>query len=123
MFNSLYLKSGLLLLTVPPAQVKLTREPREFRAGERGRIICESSSSNPPAQMSWFKDGAALEGANNSTKRGLHGGWISVIELELDLTEKMNGSTYTCEARNVQMQRASLDAITLIVLCKLKMFF
>lgn len=68
--------------------------------------------------MSWFKKGMTIEGTRNGTKIGLHGGFVSTVELSLDLTEDMNGDIYTCEARNVQMQRASLDAETLNILCK-----
>ncbi|XP_015599513.1 nephrin isoform X4 [Cephus cinctus] len=108
----------LLKVNFAPDQVKISREPKEFRAGQVGRIICESSSSNPPAEMSWWKSGIPIEGIKNSTKSGLHGGYLSSVELTLDLTEDMNGDLYTCQARNAEMERSIHDATTLNILYK-----
>ncbi|XP_034948910.1 nephrin-like isoform X2 [Chelonus insularis] len=111
-------KKFVLKVNFPPAQVKITREPEEFRAGENGKLICESSSSNPAAEMSWWKSGIAVEGTKNTTRIGLHGGFVSTVELQLYLTEDMNEELYTCQARNAAMQRTTHDATTLNVLFK-----
>lgn len=103
---------------VPPERVKINREPQDFHAGQEGRLICESSSSNPAAEMSWWKNGIPVSGTRNSTKPGLHGGYLSSVELALDLTEDMNGEVYTCEAKNTELGRSSHDATTLDVLCE-----
>lgn len=103
---------------VPPDQVKITRDPKEFRSGETGRIICESGSSNPPAEMSWWKQGIPVPESRNSTKPGLHGGFVSSVEITLEFKEKMNGEVYTCQARNAALERAIHDATTLVILCK-----
>ncbi|XP_076375305.1 sticks and stones isoform X2 [Megalopta genalis] len=107
-----------LKVNFPPDKVKITREPQDLHAGEEGRIICESSSSNPPAEMSWWKGGIPVQGTKNGTKPGLHGGFLSFVELALDVTEEMNGEVYTCQARNNQMERSIHDATTLDVLYK-----
>ncbi|XP_025601953.1 nephrin isoform X2 [Athalia rosae] len=107
-----------LKVNFPPDQVRITREPKEFRAGQIGRIICESSSSNPPAEMSWWKHGIPVPVTNNSTNTGLNGGFVSSVELSLELTEKMNGDLYTCQARNAALERAIHDATTLTVFYK-----
>lgn len=104
--------------TVPPDRVKITRDPQDFHAGQEGRIICESSSSNPAAEMSWWKNGIPVAGTRNSTKPGLHGGFISSVELTLDLSEEMNGEVYTCEAKNTELSRSIHDATILDILCK-----
>ncbi|XP_046619486.1 nephrin isoform X3 [Neodiprion virginianus] len=111
---------GLLQLKVnfPPDQVKITRVPNEFRAGELGQLICESSSSNPPAEMSWWKQGIPVPETHNDTKPGLHGGYLSSVELSLQLNEKMNGEVYTCQARNAILQSAVHDATTLTIAYK-----
>lgn len=114
-------KKIILKVNFPPAQVKITRDPKEFRAGETGRLICESSSSNPAAEMSWWKAGIAVEGTKNTTRIGLHGGYVSTVDLQLQLTENMNSEVYTCEARNSKMQRSTHDATTLNILCKSSM--
>lgn len=103
---------------VPPERVKINREPQDFHAGQEGRIICESSSSNPVAEMSWWKNGIPVSGTRNGTKPGLHGGFLSFVELALDLTEDMNGEVYTCEAKNTELGRSIHDATTLDVLCE-----
>ncbi|XP_015186948.1 PREDICTED: nephrin isoform X3 [Polistes dominula] len=112
------MKTLILRVNFPPEKVKITREPQDFHAGQEGRIICESSSSNPAAEMSWWKGGISVPSTKNGTKAGLHGGFLSYVELALDLTEDMNLEVYTCQARNAQMERSIHDAITLHVLYK-----
>ncbi|XP_017758682.1 PREDICTED: nephrin [Eufriesea mexicana] len=112
------LKVLVLKINFPPEKVKITREPQNLHAGQEGRIICESSSSNPAAEMSWWKGGIPVQGTKNGTKPGLHGGFLSFVELTLDVTEEMNGELYTCQARNNQMDRSIHDATTLDVLYK-----
>ncbi|XP_034175874.1 sticks and stones isoform X1 [Osmia lignaria lignaria] len=108
----------VLKVNFPPEKVKITREPQNLHAGQEGRIICESSSSNPAAEMSWWRGGIPVQGTKNGTKPGLHGGFLSFVELALDVTEEMNGEVYTCQARNNQMERSIHDATTLDVLYK-----
>ena len=98
--------------------MKITTDPKEFEAGKSGKLICESSISNPAAEMSWWKSGIAVEGTRNSTKPGLHGGYVSTVELPLDFTESMNNEVYTCQARNAAMERSIHDAVTLNIRCK-----
>ncbi|XP_018404360.1 PREDICTED: nephrin-like [Cyphomyrmex costatus] len=112
------LKVLVLKVYFPPERVKINREPQDFHAGQEGHLICESSSSNPAAEMSWWKNGIPVPGTRNSTKPGLHGGYLSSVELTLDLTEDMNGEVYTCEAKNAELGRSSHDATTLDVLYK-----
>jgi len=49
-------------LSVAPETVKIRIEPEELRPGMEAAIICDSSSSNPPAKLSWWKDGIPIEG-------------------------------------------------------------
>lgn len=81
-------------------------------------MICDSSSSNPPAKLAWWREGIPVPGLFNSTKPGLHGGTVSSIELKLNISEQLNGIVYTCSARNEALERSVHDAITLEVLCK-----
>ncbi|XP_011493935.1 PREDICTED: nephrin-like [Ceratosolen solmsi marchali] len=101
-----------------PEMVKLSSHPAAFRAGESGRLVCESTSSNPAAEMSWWKSGSPVIGTTNSTKDGLYGGYISMVELVLDLTEDMNGEEYTCQAKNPEIDRSVHDTTTLNILYK-----
>ncbi|XP_012277554.1 nephrin isoform X2 [Orussus abietinus] len=115
----------VLNVNFSPDKVTITRYPEEFRAGQMGRLLCESSSSNPPAVMSLWKSGHLVMSSGNSvpalqntTKSGLHNGYVSSVELTLQLTENMNNDVYTCEAKNPRTQRAVLDGVTLNILYK-----
>jgi len=81
-------------------------------------LTCDSSSSNPEARLSWWREGIPVQGITNVTKPGLHGGKVSSIVLTLDITPELNGIVYTCQATNEALQRSVHDAITLEVLCK-----
>lgn len=95
----------------------MRKEPAELKPGQIATLTCESSSSNPPAKLSWWKEGIPVGGAINTTKPGLHGGVISTIELKVNVTPEINGVVYTCQATNAPLQRSVHDAFTLDVLC------
>lgn len=98
--------------------MKIRRDPPELKPHELATLTCDSSSSNPPARLSWWREGIPVQGLFNTTKAGLHGGKISTIELKLNITKELNGIVYTCQATNEALQRSVHDAITLQVLCK-----
>jgi len=56
------ISTGVCALSVAPETVKIRIEPEELRPGMEAAIICDSSSSNPPAKLSWWKDGIPIEG-------------------------------------------------------------
>lgn len=105
--------------------MKITRKPKKFKPGRKGNLTCESSSSNPPARLSWWRgrDGVPVPGISNETRPGLYGGTMSVNVLELNITEEMNGQVYTCQATNEVLQRSVYDAITVEVMCKYSFLF
>lgn len=47
---------------VAPETVKIRVEPDELKHGVEATLICDSSSSNPPSKVSWWKDGIPVEG-------------------------------------------------------------
>nr|CAH7753210.1 unnamed protein product [Callosobruchus chinensis] len=102
----------------PPDHTQIRQEPAELKPGEEATLICDSSSSNPPAKLSWWREGIPVQGKLNGTKPGLHGGTVSTIEMKLNVTEEMNGIVYTCQATNEALERSVHDAITLQVLYK-----
>lgn len=99
--------------------MKIRRDPPVLKPNEQAVLTCDSSSSNPPARLSWWREGIPVQGLYNTTKPGLHGGKISTIELKLNITEELNGIVYTCQATNEALKRSVHDAVTLQVLCKL----
>ncbi|XP_060520055.1 nephrin isoform X3 [Cylas formicarius] len=102
----------------PPETLKIRQEPPELKPNVEATLICDSSSSNPPAKLSWWREGIPVEGYQNSSKPGLHGGTVSTIEMKINVTEEMNGVVYTCQAHNEALQRAVHDSVTLQVLYK-----
>ncbi|CAB0042243.1 unnamed protein product, partial [Trichogramma brassicae] len=111
-------QSAVLNVNFLPDTVKISTIPKDFKAGERGRLLCESTSSNPKAEMSWWKAGSPVLGTNTSSKAGLYGGIISQVELALDLTEDMNGEEYTCQAKISDIDRSVHDTTKLNILYK-----
>jgi hypothetical protein len=103
---------------VPPDHVVIRKDPPELKTGTMATLTCDSSSSNPEARLSWWREGIPVQGVTNITKPGLHGGKVSSIVLSLDITPELNGIVYTCQATNEALQRSVHDAITLEVLCK-----
>lgn len=106
------------LLLVAPETVKIRKDPAELKPNEDATLTCDSSSSNPPAKLSWWREGIPVQGLPNTIKPGLHGGKVSSIELKLNVTEQLNGIVYTCQATNDALERSVHDAITLQILCK-----
>ncbi|KAK9509902.1 hypothetical protein O3M35_004793 [Rhynocoris fuscipes] len=103
----------------PPEHVRIRKEPEELRAGTIATLTCDGSSSNPPAEMSWWRDGISVtEGITNTSKPGLHGGVVSSIQLRLNVTPEIDGDMYTCQASNTALQRSVHEAITMSVLYK-----
>ncbi|KAH1018792.1 hypothetical protein HUJ05_006493 [Dendroctonus ponderosae] len=102
----------------PPETVRIRQEPAELKPNEEATLICDSSSSNPPATLTWWREGIPVQGYQNYSKQGLHGGTVSTIELKVNVSEEMNGIQYACQAQNEALQRSAHDSISLQVLYK-----
>uniref|UniRef100_A0A1A9VXK2 Nephrin n=1 Tax=Glossina austeni TaxID=7395 RepID=A0A1A9VXK2_GLOAU len=98
-------ESTTLSVHFAPETVKIRIEPEELKPGIEATIICDSSSSNPPAKLSWWKDGIPIQGINNTSKPGLWGGTVSTLEFKVNITQEMNGIVYTCQSANEALQR------------------
>lgn len=103
---------------VAPENVKIRVEPEELVPGIEATMTCDSSSSNPPATITWWKDGIPVEGINNTSKSGLWGGTVSSLDLKINVTQDMNDIVYTCQSNNEALSRSVHEAIKLQVLCK-----
>nr|XP_040233680.2 nephrin isoform X1 [Anopheles coluzzii]XP_049464367.1 nephrin isoform X1 [Anopheles coluzzii]XP_049464368.1 nephrin isoform X1 [Anopheles coluzzii] len=108
--------SRTLAVNFPPETVKIKIIPPELKPGIEATLICDSSSSNPPATISWWRDGIAVDGMNNSSKPGLWGGTVSSLELKVNISQDMDGNVYTCQSANEALQRNVHEAIKLQVL-------
>ncbi|XP_053676889.1 nephrin-like [Anopheles nili] len=109
-------ETKVLTVHFAPETAKIRIEPSELRPGIEATLICDSSSSNPPAKLSWRYDGTILEGSNNASKPGLWGGTVSSLELKLNVTQEMDGQAYTCQSTNEMLQRSINVAVSLPVL-------
>ncbi|KAL4706177.1 hypothetical protein ACJJTC_015045, partial [Scirpophaga incertulas] len=99
-----------------PEAVKVRSEPAELKPGTEATLFCDAASSNPPATLSWWRDGIPVQGQPMQLKKGLHGGTVSTIELKLNISKDLNGAVYTCQATNEALQRSVHDALSLKVL-------
>ncbi|XP_058123350.1 nephrin-like [Anopheles ziemanni] len=110
------LETKVLTVHFAPETAKIRIEPNELRPGTEATLICDSSSSNPPAKISWRHEGTVLEGSNNMSKPGLWGGTVSSQELKLNITKDMDGHAYICQSTNEVLQRSINVAVNLQVL-------
>ncbi|RZF33955.1 hypothetical protein LSTR_LSTR010438 [Laodelphax striatellus] len=113
-------ESVTLSVHYPPERVQIRKDPEELRSNSSATLICDASSSNPPAVMSWWREGIPVtEGViSNTSKPGLHGGTVSSIQLKLNITPDIDGIVYTCQASNKAVQRSVHDIVTMNVLYK-----
>lgn len=49
-------------LSVPPQSLDISTSPIEGRVGQKLVVTCKSATSNPPSELSWWKDGDEIEG-------------------------------------------------------------
>lgn len=108
----------LFRLPVPAENVKIRVEPDGLVPGVEAVLTCDSSSSNPPAKVSWWLDGIPVESFNESSQPGLWGGTVASLEFRVNVTQDMDGSVYTCQSHNEALKRSVHEAIALRVLCK-----
>nr|QRF78294.1 Nephrin [Lineus viridis] len=109
-----------IVLTVyfPPKSLTVTTEPKVGKAGEQMKIICETESSNPPAEIKWWKDGRELvgRGKNIGIIDGAHGGKRTRNSLTLRVDEDDHNSEVSCEAMNDDLEMSTNRGIEISVL-------
>ena len=73
-------------------------------AGDRVQLNCQSSNSNPPAKITWFKNGNEVRGGAIDVKPGKYGGvrmsQVFKINEGNPITSEDNGSRFSCTASN-----------------------
>ncbi|XP_071449911.1 nephrin-like isoform X1 [Hetaerina americana] len=126
-----------LTVHFPPENVKIRTEPIRLRTGQDARLNCESSSSNPPARLTWWRDGIPipqdLQGGsiesdgstpgNGTTiiSSGLDGGHVSKSVLYLgEAGSALAGASFACQASNEALDKSVHDTIILQILYKPK---
>lgn len=96
----------------------IRKEPPEFRAGTVGKFICDASSSNPEANLTFWREGIEIESVSKKSKPGLHGGNVTSIVVKVNVTADMDGNLFTCQAQNPKLGRHVHHEIRLAVMCK-----
>lgn len=62
MSNYKYIINLITLPTVAPETVKVRAVPEELKPGIEATLYCDAASSNPPATLSWWRDGIPVQG-------------------------------------------------------------
>ncbi|XP_047479373.1 nephrin-like [Penaeus chinensis] len=92
--------SKVLTVLFPPWEVTGSAFPNTVEAGTMVNLTCESSSSVPPANLTWRSDGARIEGAVVRRSQAAFGGTSTISTLQLMTTAEDNGRIFECEADN-----------------------
>ncbi|XP_069173216.1 nephrin isoform X1 [Procambarus clarkii] len=107
--------STTLVVHFPPETVKISGSPSRLRAGNQATLRCEAGSSNPPAVITWLREGYQMSGRVQETSLTPNGGTRVVNVLTLNLTAADDGLTYTCQAANTALEKNVRQSITLRV--------
>ncbi len=86
--------------------------------GTEAVLFCNSSSSNPPVELSWWKDGIPIDGGVTTILPGLWGGKVASSSIKLNVTQDMNDVKITCQGTNRALDLSINEAMNLQVLCK-----
>ena len=81
-------------------------------------LLCECASSNPQAEITWWKDGFLILGTPDGVFDAPNGGRSTKNILALNVSSADDGAVYTCQATNTELKQSAHDAITINVLCK-----
>lgn len=52
----------MFFYAVAPEAVKVRAQPEELKPGIEATLYCDAASSNPPAVLSWWRDGIPVQG-------------------------------------------------------------
>ncbi|CAH0382334.1 unnamed protein product [Bemisia tabaci] len=113
-------ESVLLSVFFPPSYVQIKQEPEVLRIGTKATLICESGASNPPAELSWWRNDVPVgeEVVFDRETERMHGGVAASIHLPITITADSDGVTYTCQATNLPLERSIHHSHTLQVVYK-----
>lgn len=92
-----------------------------LQVGTIARIYCNSSSSNPGAEITWWRDNAIKisEGISYYWEAGEYGGNMTSSELQLNVTADMHNSTIMCKATNAVLKDGAYGSTDYLnVLCE-----
>ncbi|XP_054719331.1 nephrin-like [Uloborus diversus] len=111
-----------LTVYFPPTSLNIKVKPKKPKAGSEIRLTCESSSSNPAANITWWKDQDSNIQLNPTTlvvsAGAENGGFSTKVTFLMNVTADDDGATVTCQALNEAIQQSVHDAHILRVFYK-----
>jgi len=108
-----------LTVYFPPSGLSIQLSPPEVKVGHPLTIYCNSSSSNPPSKISWWKHSKdEVYGVDGGLAEAEFGGRRTMSRLEITPEVTDDGKIYECRATNVLLSHTVSDAVTLSVLYK-----
>ncbi|KFM57797.1 Nephrin, partial [Stegodyphus mimosarum] len=107
-----------LTVYFPPSAVNIKIKPKRPKAGQKVTLICECASSNPQAEITWWKDGFLIQGTPDGVFDAPNGGRSTKNILQLNVSAEDDGAVYTCQATNTELKQSAHDAVTINVLYK-----
>lgn len=80
--------------------------------GQDVQIACRSRGGNPPAQLTWYRNGVAVSSPQRTSGR------LSENIYKFTAAEEDNGANLVCEAKNLLSISPLRAELNLTVLCK-----
>ena len=107
----------ILFYAVAPKTATITGT-REAKAGETLTLTCTTSNSNPAAIIEWIPRKENGANIRSRTEESPDGGYITISEIDITLSNTQTSAIYTCSAENRQLGITIADTATVGVLCK-----
>ncbi|XP_060601091.1 synaptogenesis protein syg-2-like isoform X3 [Ruditapes philippinarum] len=89
---------------------------REAKAGETLTLTCTTSNSNPEAIIEWIPRKETGANIRSRTEVSPNGGYITISEIDITLSNTQTSAIYTCSAENRQLGITVADTATVGVL-------
>lgn len=86
--------------------------------GDTVQLSCQTSLSNPPAQISWSLNGHPVENSTFTTLASQNGGWISSSNISIKIDSNSRIFVAACNALNTKLKEHAVGSHRIHVLCK-----
>ncbi|KAK2706624.1 hypothetical protein QYM36_016599 [Artemia franciscana] len=100
------IKSFTLDILLPPASTKILTSGKPLSAGKEYEFVCQSSGSNPPSTITWWKGEEQLKNVIEKEENGQ-----TVSRLKFIPQWEDNGKNIECRASNMSMDDETLEDI------------
>ncbi|KAF2366653.1 CD80-like immunoglobulin C2-set, partial [Trinorchestia longiramus] len=94
-----------LNITLGLLELELRGGEDPVSAGKNVRVECRAWGSNPPAEISWWKEGIPVA---SSVTAVMQGGNLTTSAVVIEATPKDNGADLTCQATNPVLRNSRL---------------